>query len=561
MAARAAGIKARAQVGKKKNEKLNPGSSGGRGLKHADSRSIDVTNEKNNLDSFWEGVSRSSSLKNERSSVLANASNFLLFKSHILNMKPPSELWLIDPSNTYKICWDLGLGILIMYSIITVPLEVGFSEIFSASVFAILDWIITSLFIIDIFLNFRTAIVDKHSEELILDSKVIARSYASFWLWIDLVSAIPFEPIYFAIAGNIDSNDSNESSTGDDLHKLRLVKVLRLIRLVKLVRAVKLGKLETYIQEMHVNPVMTDVVKLLLQIFIVAHIIACLWFATSGYDIDHTTPSWINPDPFNDAFVNATTSDKYIVSFYWTITTMLSIGYGDFYAVNSSEYIFSMVVMLLGGISFGAVIAQVTRLIDSRNPQARAFKSKMDELKAYLEEKALPDHLKIDAKAAYTYYFMKKSSLADTGLLDDVPKHMLNKLLIHIYAKEFQLIRLFRTFDESYIVQLIIRSKPVRFAAGSIIYDTGDISDDICFIIRGSVQFFLHDGVNNVVCGYAREGGYFGDFEYIKHSTRLCTYKCEHECNILSISMDNFDRASTSNVESDKTDSHIENIG
>ena len=113
---------------------------------------------------------------------------------------------------------------------------------------------------------------------------------------------------------------------------------------------------------------------------------------------------------------------------------------------------------------------------------------------------------------------------------------MLNKLLIHIYAKEFQLIRLFRTFDESYIVQLIIRSKPVRFAAGSIIYDTGDISDDICFIIRGSVQFFLHDGVNNVVCGYAREGGYFGDFEYIKHSTRLCTYKCEHECNILSIS-------------------------
>ena len=176
-----------------------------------------------------------------------------------------------------------------------------------------------------------------------------------------------------------------------------------------------------------------------------------------------------------------------------------------------------MVVMLLGGISFGAVIAQVTRLIDSRNPQARAFKSKMDEHKAYLEEKALPDHLKIDAKAAYTYYFMKKSSLADTGLLDDVPKHMLNKLLIHIYAKEFQLIRLFRTFDESYIVQLIIRSKPVRFAAGSIIYDTGDISDDICFIIRGSVQFFLHDGVNNVVCGYAREGGYFGDFEYIKH--------------------------------------------
>jgi voltage-gated potassium channel len=311
----------------------------------------------------------------------------------------------------------------------------------------------------------------------------------------------------------------------------------------------KLGKLEAYIQELHVNPVLVDVVKLIMQIFVVAHIVACLWYSVADYDLDPHEPSWINSNPLDDEFKNSTIKDRYVVSFYWTITTMLSIGYGDFSAQNTSEYIFSIVVMILGGISFGAVIAQTTRLIESRNPQAKAFKLKMDELKSYLEEKTLPDFVKYEAKDAYTYYFGKKSSLAETGLLDDVPKHMLNKLISHIYWKEKEVVKLFRTFDENFVVQIVTKSNPFQVKAGDLVYSAGDIADEIYFICRGSVRFTMHDGVNDVVCGYIREGGYFGDFEYFKHTTRLCDHYAAHECNVLSIKYDIFDMASDSNVE------------
>ena len=58
---------------------------------------------------------------------------------------------------------------------------------------AIGNLIIDLLFIIDIPINFRSAVVDKGTEEVISDSKKIAMLYLKSWFWVDFVAAIPFE--------------------------------------------------------------------------------------------------------------------------------------------------------------------------------------------------------------------------------------------------------------------------------------------------------------------------------------------------------------------------------
>jgi hypothetical protein len=56
------------------------------------------------------------------------------------------------------------------------------------------------LFGLDIFLNFRTTIVNDLTEEEIVDSKEIARVYLKGRFIIDLIAFIPFDGIvlYFA---------------------------------------------------------------------------------------------------------------------------------------------------------------------------------------------------------------------------------------------------------------------------------------------------------------------------------------------------------------------------
>ena len=88
--------------------------------------------------------------------------------------------------------------------------------------------------------------------------------------------------------------------------------------------------------------------------------------------------------------VNGTLTEKYAASFYWTIATMMAVGYGDIYAINSKERLYSIFAQLIGAVSFGAMIATVNILVASSNPRARAYKSKMSELKSYLKERQVP---------------------------------------------------------------------------------------------------------------------------------------------------------------------------
>ena len=47
--------------------------------------------------------------------------------------------------------------------------------------------------------------------------------------------------------------------------------------------------------------------------------------------------------------------EKVIISCYWALTTLSTVGYGDYYPISNTERIFAIVVML-GGVAFFSYI-------------------------------------------------------------------------------------------------------------------------------------------------------------------------------------------------------------
>jgi hypothetical protein len=305
---------------------------------------------------------------------------------------------LFDNDGKYKIIWDTIVGLIILYSILIIPYRIGF-QVRTNSTENTFDYIVDLLFFVDIVVAFNTAYVDDLTEHVVIDRRKIALNYLKLWFWIDLASSIPFDSILELAMGNVSAT----------LSTLRLIKIFRLTRLLKLIRFFKLSKIGKVVDSLNINPGLLGVQKLILQICFVAHLVACFWhFITTSdvrihFDEEIKSASMRPVDDGETWTIKFGYEEKpkgavYVAAFYWTISTMLSIGYGDISGTNKAERLYCIFTMLLGGVMFGAVIAQVTRLIESRNPQAKAFKEKMDELQAYLNEKHLPTRLKTAAK-------------------------------------------------------------------------------------------------------------------------------------------------------------------
>jgi hypothetical protein len=76
------------------------------------------------------------------------------------------------------------------------PFEIAFEPAsFHSTFYEVYNYFCDSIFIIDIFLNFRTTISDFITGKEITSSKRIAIAYIKGRFFLDLIAAIPFEVI------------------------------------------------------------------------------------------------------------------------------------------------------------------------------------------------------------------------------------------------------------------------------------------------------------------------------------------------------------------------------
>ena len=264
-------------------------------------------------------------------------------------------------------------------------LSIPFVIAFRIDVSPGLEYAISALFFVDIIVTFNTGYVDPNSELLVFDRTLIASRYLKFWFWIDIVSTIPFDEI----VANISS-----SSSSDIYSSTRLVRVVRLLRLVKLIRFMRLQKIFSILRNRDVNESVLSTLSLSTQILFLCHLVACFWFFLGSSDDNAVDGTWLLQFGFNAVPI----FDQYVASLYWTITTLLTVGYGDITPVNTDERGYAIFAEICGGIVFGSVIAQVAKIVDQLDPIAKAMSDRMTELNSYLEEKPLPLSVKKAAK-------------------------------------------------------------------------------------------------------------------------------------------------------------------
>jgi CRP-like cAMP-binding protein len=177
----------------------------------------------------------------------------------------------------------------------------------------------------------------------------------------------------------------------------------------------------------------------------VGHILCCFWFLV-GEDELHSdctpdgsescvrTEGWISSKGMKDE----NTFDQYLMSLYWGMTTMTTVGYGDISAATRAEQIYCIAAMLIGGFMFGIIIGSLSNIIASASPLESNKKSRLAEISEWLQLRAVPVHLRRDI---YEYYRTLYTEGSETGLdereiLRELPHQMAKPLIKHMFTSD-----------------------------------------------------------------------------------------------------------------------------
>lgn len=170
-------------------------------------------------------------------------------------------LWSVSPKNDWRMRWDMGVLVVVVWSCLTVPYSAAFKPNDSFG-----DWtnvVIDLIFYVDIILNFFTG-YDK-GYEIIMEKNKIINHYLKGWFLLDFIATVDWE-----VVGSWFVPDGTDLPGG--------VKMLALIKVTRLLRASRL--IDNISADWTTDSGLLDASKFGVYVTVVAHLLAC-FFALS----------------------------------------------------------------------------------------------------------------------------------------------------------------------------------------------------------------------------------------------------------------------------------------
>ncbi|KAJ1451104.1 hypothetical protein M885DRAFT_530571 [Pelagophyceae sp. CCMP2097] len=257
--------------------------------------------------------------------------------------------WTISPETGPVQRWDAALCFAVLFTAVVTPFEVAFLQgpTRLGALFAV-NQVINVIFIVDVVLQFflHYQLPKKQAFSWVRHHRRIVRHYLQTWFCLDFISVLPMEvlsmglPVFGALKG------------------VRLIRLLRLAKLLRIFRSSRL--INRYRADMSISYGVISMIKFVMLTIFTSHFLACLWGLVGN--MGSPDNSWLErfrgPSKMNAWDIDES-KHQYILSLYFAIMTLTTVGYGDVTPVNISEYAVMIVCMFCGGFMWAYVIGQV----------------------------------------------------------------------------------------------------------------------------------------------------------------------------------------------------------
>jgi len=348
-------------------------------------------------------------------------------------------------------------------------------------VYAPLSVVSTIFWCFDIGHSFFVGFEDQLCTEM--RPRIVASHYMRRWFFMDLtVSTIDIANLVFRVGGVSEADARGERA-------LKLLCLMHVLRLHHVVVATQMAF--TRITAAH-RRLFLKVSLIMLVIFLLAHQLACAWFALG--ERRQAEMTWLQMHmPEADSF-----GEKYLASLHWSLCQFTPstnlIG-----PANTAERCFSVFVVALALVVSAGFISHLTSLFNQVRTLTMHQRLESAKLRQYLQERAISRKL---TNRIHHYCWKAAHNQKDAGvrmedvpLLADMPQRLKVMLHTELYSKHLQRIRPMRAFCKygmSVVWELSVCACKERVIKPlEEVFDVGQLASDLYIVLDGVMRYHL----------------------------------------------------------------------
>ena len=185
--------------------------------------------------------------------------------------------------------------------------------------------------------------------ELIFDRKKVAGAYLKSFFLLDCISNMPLTLLKYI-------SFKYEKYNGDDIHNfitLNFAYIPRIYIIFLALKVLRMRKTKPIMRRLFRRKGLgvdkSNLIITLSSLLFILHRIATFWVCCASFDTS-TPYNWMNSPLVNPDAVIIDESDvtKYLASLYWSVTTTVTVGYGDIVPCTDYEKFMASFVIVVG---------------------------------------------------------------------------------------------------------------------------------------------------------------------------------------------------------------------
>jgi CRP-like cAMP-binding protein len=458
----------------------------------------------------------------------------------------------IHPRSPFAMIVALVPGVCLLYTVVFAPYTLAFywfAELCEGTPYDGIDMGVEIIFLIEIILTF--AIGRYKDGEYIGRFRQVAREYVmSGQLFFDCLTSIPiawFEQLQrlaMCSSGDVDISssaegahppDSSESNLTSVLRFVKIIKPLRLLRLLRILKLLNHKAFKVIKDSLAIEPDMIRLFNVAVMVFIACHFAGCLcWLVKSlssppevlnkflqdqfivgknGYPLG----GWFcgtHLPPGDEECEMAAVKDVYILCFYFSMTTLTTVGYGDISGTNSADRIYCCFLQIFGTIVFATIMNQLSMVLDNLSFHAQQKEFRLTKCRRFLNKHYVNKKLARQILDWAVFQYQNEVEWNDTNeIMEMLPRSMRRSLALSLHEKMLSTVPIFYRSGTEFISEVALALIPERYNANESVVLYGQLTDRMHVILMGCCVMRALGGRHITTFTV---GDYFGEFNVVR---------------------------------------------